>query len=125
MRAKTLIELMSLSATLYTIAKDKEFFERLASMAEKGKEFVDDFSETDEEGETQIIEKLIQKASQAKEEIEKKMEEVAVSVYDKMHIAHTDEIKRLEQEIADLKKELALAEARIVQLETLKPTANS
>ena len=87
-------------------------------MAEKGKDFIDDFSEADEEGETQVIQKLIQKAAQAKEEIEKKMEEVAISVYGKMHIAHTDEIKNLEQQIADLKNEIALAEARIVNLES-------
>jgi len=117
MRAKTLIELLTLSSNLYMIAKDKEFFERLASMAEKGKEFVDEFSEEDEEGETQIIQKLIQKAAQAKEEIEKKMEEVAISVYGKMHIAHTDEIKKLEEQIAELRKELGISEVRIMHLE--------
>ena len=120
MRAKTIIELASLSATLYTISKDKEFFERLGNMAEKGKEFIDEFSEEDEEGETQIIQKLIEKAGQAKEEIEKKMEEVAVAVYGKMHIAHTDEIVKLEEQINNLRTELALAEARIVKLETPK-----
>ncbi len=123
MRAKTFIELMSLSATLYTIAKDKEFFERLGNMAEKGKDFVDEFSEEDEEGETHMIQKLIEKAGQAKEEIEKKMEEVAVSVYSKMHIAHTDEIAKLEEQINNLRTEFALAEARIVSLEI--PKANS
>ncbi len=120
MRAKTIIELASLSATLYSIAKDKEFFERLHSMAEKGKEFVDEFSEEDEEGETQIIQKLIEKAGQAKEEIEKKMEEVAIAVYGKMHIAHTDEIAKLEEQIKALHTALSLAEARIVNLETPK-----
>ncbi|MCG3167023.1 MAG: hypothetical protein POELPBGB_02806 [Bacteroidia bacterium] len=124
MRAKTIIELMSLSATLYSIAKDKEFFERLHSMAEKGKEFVDEFSEEDEEGETQIIQKLIEKAGEAKVEIEKKMEEVAIAVYGKMHIAHTDEVKKLEEQVNALRTELALAEARIVNLETAK-TSNS
>lgn len=118
MRAKTLIELMSLSATIYSIAKDKEFFERLQSMAEKGKEFVDEFSEEDEEGETQIIQKLIEKATQAKAEIEKKMEEVAINVYGKMHIAHTDQINQLQQQITDLQTQLALAQARIINLET-------
>lgn len=117
MRAKTLVELLTLSSNLYIIAKDKELFERLGAMAEKGKEIVDEFSEEDEEGETQVIAKLIQKASQAKEEIEKKMEEIAVTVYGKMHIAHTDEIRKLEEQIAELHKELLLAEARIVNIE--------
>ena len=89
-------------------------------MAEKGKEFVDEFSEEDEEGETQIIQKLIEKAGQAKEEIEKKMEEVAISVYGKMHIAHTDEIKKLEEQINELRTQLTLAESRIVNLERPK-----
>jgi len=117
MRARTLLELFSLSTNLYMIAKDKEFFERLGKMADKGKEYVDEFAEEDEEGETQIIAKLVEKATQAKEEIEKKMEEVAVKVYGKMHIAHTDDIKKLEEQIADLRKELALAEVRILHLE--------
>ncbi len=123
MRAKTIIELMTLSSNLYMISKDKEFFEKLSGMAEKGKEFVAELSEEDEEGESQIIQKLIEKAGQAKAEIEKKMEEVAVNVYAKMHIAHTDDIKIMEEQIAELKKELALAEVRIIHLEDQKSKA--
>ena len=84
---------------------------------------IDEFSEEDEEGETQMIQKLIEKAGQAKEEIEKKMEEVAISVYGKMHIAHTDEIAKLQEQINELHTALFLAEARIVNLET--PKTNS
>ena len=48
------------------------------------------------------------------------MAEVAEKVYAKMHIAHADEVKKLSDEIACVKRELALAEARIVNLEPKK-----
>jgi len=120
MKAKTLIELLTLSSNMYLIAKDDAFWERLNEMTEKGKKtfnkVMDDFADEDGE-EHSILEKFIAKAKQAREELEQKMEEVAVKAYKKMHIAHTDEIKKLEMEIEQLKKQLGLAEARIVIIE--------
>lgn len=48
------------------------------------------------------------------------MGEVAEKVYAKMHIAHTDQVKGLENSISELRRELALAEGRIVTLENRK-----
>jgi polyhydroxyalkanoate synthesis regulator phasin len=120
MKAKTIIELLTLSSNMYLIAKDEDFWKRLNEMTEKGKKtfnkVVEEFS--DEEGEEySMLDKLIEKAKQAREELEQKMEEVAVKAYRKMHIAHTDEIKKLESEIEQLKKQLGLAEARIITIE--------
>ena len=67
-----------------------------------------------------LIEKIISKAHQAKEELEHKMAEVAQKVYAKMDIAHADHVKELKDEVINLKRELALAEARIVSLEGKK-----
>lgn len=112
MKARTLIELLTLSSNLYVIAKDKEFFEKLKSYADKGKEKYDSFmNEEGEEGDD-LLHKLLHKAQEAKEELERKMEEVAASVYKKMHIAHTDEVDALRTEIDTLRKQLNLAEAR-------------
>src|ERR1035437_6525877 len=123
MKAKTIIELLTLSSNMYLIAKDDDFWKRLDEMTEKGKKtfnkVVEEFS--DEEGEGySLLEKLIEKAKQAREELEQKMEEVAVKAYKKLHIAHTDEIKKLEAEIEQLKKHLGLAESRIASLEQIK-----
>ncbi len=119
MRAKTLIELLTLSTNIYMISKDEEFMENLSEMIKKGKkkaeDFVDDF--TGKEDEEKYIQKLLHKIKTAKEEMEKKIEETAVNVYRKMHIAHTNEVKKLADEIEQLKRELAIAESRIVNLE--------
>jgi polyhydroxyalkanoate synthesis regulator phasin len=119
MRAKTLIELLTLSTNLYMISKDEEFMETLTEMIKKGKkkaeDLVDEFTEKAEE--EKLIQKLLQKARKAKADLEKKIEETAADVYRKMHIAHTDEVKKLSDEIEALKRELSLAEARIVNLE--------
>jgi polyhydroxyalkanoate synthesis regulator phasin len=121
MKAKNLLQLLTLSTNLYMISKDEEFMENLSEMMKKGKEKVNDliegFANEGEADHEQLIQKFLHKAKKAKEELERKMSEVAEKVYEKMHIAHSDEVKRLSDEIASIKKELALAEARIVNLE--------
>lgn len=119
MRVKTLLELLSISSSVYMISKDEEFFNRLGKMVEKGKDKISDLTEefTGAAEEDQLLNKLIEKAKQAKEEFDHKMEEVAKKVYDKMSIAHTDQVEALQLDIAKLKKELATAESRIVALE--------
>lgn len=122
MKARTLIELLTLSTNIYMISKDEKFMNALREMAEKGKEkaaaLAGEF--TGEDDEEKIIAKIVHKAHQAKEEFDHKMAEVAEKVYEKMSIAHTKEVSRLEHEITGLKKELALAEARLVNLEGKK-----
>lgn len=121
MRAKTWIELLTLSTNLYMMSKDEEFMQSLTELTRKGKEkvndLIDDFSDASVNKEDLLVQKIMEKAKQAKEELEKKIEEIAATVYEKMHIAHTDETKRLSEEIEKLKTELLLAEARIVHLE--------
>ena len=108
MRAKTFIELLTLSSNLYLISKDKELLDRLGEMAERGKNKINDLMEdlSDDSDDGRILHKILYKAQQAKEELEKKMEEIAVNIYGKMHIAHTDEIKTLTEQIENLKKSI-------------------
>ncbi len=125
MRAKTLLELMTLSSNLYLIAKDHDLIEKLTKMADSGKqkmnEMMEDFNGDDEhEG---FMEKLVYKAQQAKEEFEQKMEEVAVTVYKKMNIAHTDDLATLNEKLEKTKNELELAKVRISELEKKTGTA--
>lgn len=121
MRAKTWIELLSLSSSLYMLAKDEEFLENVSELAKKGKkkvsDLVDDFAQDSQHTEEVLVAKIMEKAKQAKEELEHKVSEIAASVYEKMHIANTAETTRLSLEIEKLKTELMLAEARIVHLE--------
>lgn len=124
MRAKTLIGLLTLSTNLYMISKDEEFMKNLAEMLSKGKkkagDLIDEFSGEDEEGEEKLLQKLFHKAREAREQLERKIEETAVTVYAKMHIAHADEVKGLSAEVERLKRELSLMEARLVHLEPRK-----
>ena len=124
MKAKTLIELLTLSSNIYLISKDEDFFKRLGEMAEKGKSkfnhLIDEFGEDGEDGEEKLIQKLLHKAKQAKEELELKMEEVAVKAYKKMHIAHTDDLKTVLERIETIEKKLNLIEVQMSNLREKK-----
>ncbi|UKN03146.1 hypothetical protein K6119_06415 [Paracrocinitomix mangrovi] len=121
MKAKTLIELLTLSSNLYVMSKDEELMQHLKNMTEKGKNKINNaMKETlvDEDGnEVEFIDKLIIKAGQAKQELEEKIEEVVAQFYKKINIAHTDEIRALNEKLAEADKTIALLEARLNKLE--------
>jgi polyhydroxyalkanoate synthesis regulator phasin len=73
----------------------------------------------DENGnEIEFMDRLMLKAQEAKDELEQKIGEMVVTFYEKVNIAHVDKIKELEEKIELVKRELALAEARISHLES-------
>lgn len=121
MKAKTFLELITLSSTLYTISKETHLMEKLAAMSEQGKDKINEFMKetvVDENGnEVEFMDKLVLKAHQAKEELEAKIGEMVVTFYEKINVAHTDQIRGLEERLEQLSKDLALAEARINHLE--------
>lgn len=118
MKAKTIIELINLSTNLYMLTKDEEVVNRISKLATTGKEKISELYENiSEAGEGQLMELLMHKAAEAKIELEHRISEFVIESYDKLKIAHTNEIKRLEDEINNLKTELALTEARVVNLE--------
>jgi polyhydroxyalkanoate synthesis regulator phasin len=121
MKAKTFLELVSLSTTLYTISKETHLMEKLAAVSEQGKDKINEFMKermVDENGnEVEFLDKLLIKANEAKEELEVKIGEMVAAFYEKVNIAHVEQLKGLEARIEQLGKELALAEARINHLE--------
>ncbi len=121
MKAKTLLELVTLSSTLYTISKETHLMEKLTALSEQGKDKINDFMSekvVDENGnEVQFLDKLVLKAHEAKEDLEVKIGEMVAAFYEKVNIAHTDQLKGLELKVEQLQKDLALAEARINHLE--------
>lgn len=120
MRARTLLDLISLSSNLYMLSKNEALMKTLHELADKGKDKFNAMAESfnGDEEEMQFVHKLMAKAMEAKAEVENKMEEVAVKVYEKMRIAHSDDLKRLEEEVKQLSHALQMAEARLVTLET-------
>ena len=121
MKPKTILELMTLSTNLYMISKDRQLLDKFSEMGTKGKEKLSEFMEGFESDDGQnLSEKIMEKATQAKEELEQRIGEMVVKLYDKMNIAHTEQIEKLTKQIESLKDELVLAEARIIKLESLK-----
>lgn len=124
MKAKTFIELAALSANLYAISKETHLLEKLKDLSEKGKNNINDFMSekiVDENGnEVPFTEKLLLKAKEAQEELETKIGEMIAAFYEKVNIAHTDKLKSLEDQLEEVNRNLALAEARINQLESNK-----
>jgi len=121
MKTKTLLELVTLSSSLYYFAKDTHLVDRFNELSEKGKYRVNKVvagTQLDEDGnELEFMDKVIHKTHQAKEELEQKIEEMVVTFYKKINVAHSDEIKALHEKIEKANTSIALLEARLNHLE--------
>lgn len=118
MKIKTLLELVTLSSSLYYLAKDVHLIDKISEMADKGK---NNINKVNAEGnEQEFIEKIVQKANQIKDELDQKIEESIVQFYKKINVAHLDEIRALNEKIEKLDTMVALLEARLNHLETKK-----
>jgi BMFP domain-containing protein YqiC len=122
MKTKTLIELITLSSSLYVLARDTHALDKFSEWsADKAKDVNEIASESilDEEGnELQLLDKIRRKAEQVKTELEAKIEDVASKVYKKIHIAHIDDIKALQGNLEKADASIALLEARLNKLES-------
>jgi hypothetical protein len=123
MKAKTVAELLALSANIYALSQDKEFIENLQALAARGakkaEELIDTISGKEGSGEAMLL-KLVSKALQLKQEFEQKMEETAVKVYKKMHIAHSNDLANVLSKIESIEKKMELMEKRLTGLETVQ-----
>lgn len=121
MRTKTFLELLTLSSNLYVIAKDTNALEKIHEYTEKGKDSINEFVKekiTDSEGnELEFVDKMVFKLHEVKEQLDAKIAEAVETAYDKMKIAHTNQINELEEKITALTKEVSLANERIKELE--------
>ena len=121
MKAKTFLELASLSTALYTISKDQKLMEKLEALSETGKEKINHFMKDvviDENGkEMEFLDRLALKAQETKDDLETKIGEMAAAFYAKINVAHTDKILLLQSKLDQLQKDVSLVEARLNQLE--------
>ena len=121
MKTKTIIELLTLSSSLYYIARDTKLLDRISEYSEKGKDNINKVlseSQLDDNGnELEFIDKIILKTHELKEELDEKIEELVVTFYKKINVAHLDEIKALNEKIEQLDATVALLEARLNKLE--------
>lgn len=121
MKTKTLLELLTLSSSLYVLAKDTELFDKINEYSKKGKDEINKIlseSKLDENGnELDFTDKLILKAHELKEELNERIEEQVVKFYKKVNIAHLDEIKAIQEQLEQANATIALMEARLNKLE--------
>ncbi|WP_296386724.1 hypothetical protein [Winogradskyella sp.] len=121
MKTKTLIELVTLSSSLYVLARDTHLLDKLGEWSEdKAKNVNEIASETilDEDGnELDLVDKIKLKAEQVKEELESKIEDVVSKVYKKINIAHLNDMKALQEKMENADATIALLEARLNKLE--------
>ncbi|MCA0131832.1 hypothetical protein [Winogradskyella alexanderae] len=121
MKTKTIIELLTLSSSLYVMARDAHLLDKLSDMSEKGKENLNKFMaerKLDENGnEMEFFEHIIAKTQELKDQLNEKIEKQVVAFYKKINVAHLDEIKSLNEKLEDLDATVALLEARINHLE--------
>jgi flagellar biosynthesis chaperone FliJ len=121
MKTKSLIELLTLSSSLYILARDTALLDRIKEISEKGIEEIDKIiseSKLDENGnELEKIDKILLKILEYKNELNEKIEEQVIKFYKKINIAHVEEIKALNEKIEKSDMAIALLEARLNKLE--------
>jgi hypothetical protein len=121
MKARTLLELVTLSTTLYTISKETQVLEKLGELGEKGKRKLNAFAKEkvlDEKGnEIEFVEKMLKKAREAKIELDEKITGLIEDFYEKIKVAHVNQVEILEGKISELSKTILEAESRINDLE--------
>lgn len=121
MKTKTLIELITLSSSLYYLAKDTHLIDRIQELSEmktdSKKGAASGLSLDPDGNELEFMDKIIVKASQLKDELEQKIEETVITFYKKVNIAHMDEIKALHEKLDAYDATVALLEARLNHLE--------
>ncbi|MFD1294386.1 hypothetical protein ACFQ5N_11115 [Lutibacter holmesii] len=121
MKTKSIVEFLSLSCSLYVLAKNTELLERIKELSGKGKDEIDKIiSETklDENGEElKAIDKIILKSFELKEEFYEKVEQLVAEFYKKVNIAHIEEINGLNARVEQADRTIALLEARLNKLE--------
>ena len=121
MKTKTILELLTLSSSIYYLAKDTKFLDKISEFSEKGKENLNNImseSHLDENGnELEFADKIILKTHELKEELNDEIEELIVKFYKKINVAHLDEIKALNEKLEKMDATVALLEARLNRIE--------
>ncbi|SNR32268.1 hypothetical protein [Lutibacter flavus] len=121
MKTKSIIELLTLSSSLYILARDTELLERIKELSEKGKTEVNKIiseSKLDENGnELEFADKILLKTHELREELNEKIEELVTKLYKKINIAHVEEVKALNEKLEKADMAIALLEARLNKLE--------
>lgn len=117
MKAKRMIELVSLSTTLYALSKETKLMEKLGGIAQDGKNrlnaFVKQKVKNDEGEELEFTDKIQQKFNETKSEFDKKMSDAVQSFYQKVNVVHKAELDKLHKEIDGMRAQMINLEAHV------------
>lgn len=121
MKTKSILELLTLSSSLYILARDTELLDRIKELSEKGIDEINKIvseSKLDENGnELEFVEKVILKTVELKKELNENLEQLVVQFYKKINVAHLEEINALNKKLEKSDMAIALLEARLNKLE--------
>lgn len=121
MKAKSILELLTLSSSLYVLARDTELLEKIKELSEKGKDEVHRIlseSKLDENGnELELVDKILIKAHQLKAELDEKVEKLVIKFYKKISVVHIEEMNAMLEKLEKADMAIALLEARLNKLE--------
>ena len=121
MKTKTLIELVTLSSSLYVLARETHLLDKISEWSDDKARDVNELASEamlDEEGnELELIDKIKLKAEQVKTELETKIEDIVTKMYKTIKIAHLDDIKAIQENLEKADAKIALLEARLNKLE--------
>ena len=118
MSKKSLVDWLNLSANLYLISKDDDVRKIMSKFSsfiiEKIEKEGDDKNKNDD---VAFSARLKERIKEAEEEFLKQIQFLLPIVYDKIHLVHNERFKRTEDELNNLKREVALIEAKFVAMQ--------
>jgi vacuolar-type H+-ATPase subunit I/STV1 len=114
MRGKTLIDWLNLSANIYLISRDEKLRETMSQVYSKLKDKVEEYAKTvNADG----LENLKERLKEAGEFTEDQIESLLKKIYEKVHLVHEERMKKLEDQMSEIKREMALTEAKLVAMQ--------
>lgn len=119
MRIRTLLVLLSLSHSIYAISQNKPLMDRLLRMAAlaRAKRSSNGAASggknnAGNEEEASLSDEILQQIRRIEDKMERQMESFAKNIFRKMNITDSLDIKKLREEVDDLKRKLQQMEDR-------------
>lgn len=117
MNTKKMMDFLTMSANMYLLANDEDFKKHMQQIREKGMEAMVEFMSAFPNGEA-LTAAMSEKAAEMRTEFSERLDAAVKSTYEKMNIAHAERVASLEEDVKQLKNELALVEAKLLHLES-------
>ena len=115
MRGKTLVDWLNLSANIYLISRDEKLREKMNRVYSKLKDTVEQYTKDDN---ADPLENLKERIKEAGEYTEDQIDSLLKKIYEKVHLVHEERMKKIEDQISEIRREMSLIEAKLVAMES-------